>query len=58
MQKDFKGVRPEMGDARLFDQRSSGTHITSIALHIRRITVLAAKLVATGNVPARDLYPR
>ena len=48
VQKDFKGVRPEMTLA--FSTNGSGTHIT--ALRFMKDYGFAAKLVATGNVPA------
>lgn len=48
VQKDFKGVRPDMTLA--FSTNGSGTHIT--ALRFMKDYGFAAKLVATGNVPA------
>ena len=48
VQKDFKGVRPEMTLA--YSTNGSGTHIT--ALRFMKDYGFAAKLVATGNVPA------
>ena len=48
VQKDFKGVKPEMTLA--YSTNGSGTHIT--ALRFMKDYGFAAKLVATGNVPA------
>src|ERR1043165_7574006 len=48
VQKDFKGVRPEMTLA--YSTAGSGTHIT--ALRFMKDYAFQAKLVATGNVPA------
>ncbi len=48
MQKDFKGVKPEMTLA--YSTNGSGTHIT--ALRFMKDYGFQAKLVATGNVPA------
>ena len=48
VQKDFKGVTPEMTLA--YSTNGSGTHIT--ALRFMKDYGFAAKLVATGNVPA------
>ena len=48
VQKDFKGTRPEMTLA--YSTNGSGTHIT--ALRFMKDYGFAAKLVATGNVPA------
>jgi len=48
VQKDFKGVTPEMTLA--YSTAGSGTHIT--ALRFMKDYGFAAKLVATGNVPA------
>jgi NitT/TauT family transport system substrate-binding protein len=48
VQKDFKGARPEMTLA--YSTNGSGTHIT--ALRFMKDYGFAAKLVATGNVPA------
>ena len=48
VQKDFKGVKPEMTLA--YSTAGSGTHIT--ALRFMKDYGFAAKLVATGNVPA------
>jgi len=48
VQKDFKGVRPEMTLA--YSTNGSGTHIT--ALRFMKDYGFAAKLTATGNVPA------
>ena len=48
VQKDFKGVRPDMTLA--YSTNGSGTHIT--ALRFMKDYGFAAKLVATGNVPA------
>src|ERR1043166_4419167 len=48
VQKDFKGVRPEMTLA--YSTAGSGTHIT--ALRFMKDYGFTAKLVATGNVPA------
>ena len=48
VQKDFKGVTPEMTLA--YSTAGSGTHIT--ALRFMKDYGFSAKLVATGNVPA------
>jgi len=48
VQKDFKGVKPEMTLA--YSTAGSGTHIT--ALRFMKDYGFTAKLVATGNVPA------
>ncbi|MEJ0075520.1 MAG: ABC transporter substrate-binding protein [Alphaproteobacteria bacterium] len=48
VQKDFKGVTPEMTLA--YSTAGSGTHIT--ALRFMKDYGFTAKLVATGNVPA------
>ena len=48
VQKDFKSVKPEMTLA--YSTNGSGTHIT--ALRFMKDYGFAAKLVATGNVPA------
>ena len=48
VQKDFKGVTPEMTLA--YSTAGSGTHIT--ALRFMKDYGFAAKLTATGNVPA------
>jgi NitT/TauT family transport system substrate-binding protein len=48
VQKDFKGVKPEMTLA--YSTNGSGTHIT--ALRFMKDYGFTAKLVATGNVPA------
>jgi NitT/TauT family transport system substrate-binding protein len=48
VQKDFKGVTPEMTLA--YSTAGSGTHIT--ALRFMKDYGFQAKLVATGNVPA------
>jgi NitT/TauT family transport system substrate-binding protein len=48
VQKDFKGVKPEMTLA--YSTNGSGTHIT--ALRFMKDYGFQAKLVATGNVPA------
>jgi NitT/TauT family transport system substrate-binding protein len=48
VQKDFKGTKPEMTLA--YSTAGSGTHIT--ALRFMKDYGFAAKLVATGNVPA------
>jgi NitT/TauT family transport system substrate-binding protein len=48
VQKDFKGVTPEMTLA--YSTAGSGTHIT--ALRFMKDHGFTAKLVATGNVPA------
>jgi NitT/TauT family transport system substrate-binding protein len=48
VQKDFRGTRPEMTLA--YSTNGSGTHIT--ALRFMKDYGFAAKLVATGNVPA------
>jgi len=48
VQKDFKGVKPEMTLA--YSTNGSGTHIT--ALRFMKDYGFSAKLVATGNVPA------
>src|ERR1043165_1525755 len=48
VQKDFKGVRPEMTLA--YSTAGSGTHIT--ALRFMKDYGFQAKLIATGNVPA------
>jgi NitT/TauT family transport system substrate-binding protein len=48
VQKDFKGVTPEMTLA--YSTAGSGTHIT--ALRFMKELGFTAKLVATGNVPA------
>src|SRR5437763_553829 len=48
VQKDFKGVAPEMTLA--YSTAGSGTHIT--ALRFMKEYGFTAKLVATGNVPA------
>jgi len=48
VQKDFKGVKGEMTLA--YSTNGSGTHIT--ALRFMKDYGFAAKLVATGNVPA------
>jgi NitT/TauT family transport system substrate-binding protein len=48
VQKDFKGVKPEMTLA--YSTAGSGTHIT--ALRFMKDYGFAAKLTATGNVPA------
>ena len=48
VQKDFKGVKPEMTLA--YSTAGSGTHIT--ALRFIKDYGFTAKLVATGNVPA------
>ena len=48
VQKDFKGVRPEMTLA--YSTNGSGTHIT--ALRFMKEQNFQAKLVATGTVPA------
>src|ERR1043165_7206667 len=48
VQRDFKGVKPEMTLA--YSTAGSGTHIT--ALRFMKDYGFAAKLVATGNVPA------
>lgn len=48
VQKDFKGVNPEMTLA--YSTAGSGTHIT--ALRFMKEYGFSAKLVATGNVPA------
>ena len=48
VQKDFKAVRPDMTLA--YSTNGSGTHIT--ALRFMKDYGFAAKLVATGNVPA------
>ena len=48
VQKDFKGVRPEMTLA--YSTNGSGTHIT--ALRFMKDYGFQAKLTATGNVPA------
>jgi len=48
VQKDFKGVKPDMTLA--YSTNGSGTHIT--ALRFMKDYGFAAKLVATGNVPA------
>jgi NitT/TauT family transport system substrate-binding protein len=48
VQKDFKGTKPEMTLA--YSTNGSGTHIT--ALRFMKDYGFAAKLVATGNVPA------
>jgi NitT/TauT family transport system substrate-binding protein len=48
VQKDFKGVRPEMTLA--YSTNGSGTHIT--ALRFMKDYGFTAKLTATGNVPA------
>ncbi|MGB9369384.1 MAG: ABC transporter substrate-binding protein [Xanthobacteraceae bacterium] len=48
VQKDFKGVTPDMTLA--YSTAGSGTHIT--ALRFMKDYGFAAKLVATGNVPA------
>jgi NitT/TauT family transport system substrate-binding protein len=48
VQKDFKGVSPEMTLA--YSTAGSGTHIT--ALRFMKDYGFAAKLTATGNVPA------
>jgi NitT/TauT family transport system substrate-binding protein len=48
VQKDFKGVTPEMTLA--YSTNGSGTHIT--ALRFMKDYGFQAKLVATGNVPA------
>jgi len=48
VQKDFKGVTPEMTLA--YSTNGSGTHIT--ALRFMKQYGFAAKLVATGSVPA------
>ena len=48
VQKDFKGVRPEMTLA--YSTNGSGTHIT--ALRFMKQYGFSAKLVATGSVPA------
>jgi NitT/TauT family transport system substrate-binding protein len=48
VQKDFKAVKPEMTLA--YSTNGSGTHIT--ALRFMKDYGFAAKLVATGNVPA------
>ena len=48
VQKDFKGVSPEMTLA--YSTAGSGTHIT--ALRFMKDYGFSAKLVATGNVPA------
>src|SRR5215475_11510824 len=48
VQKDFKGVTPEMTLA--YSTAGSGTHIT--ALRFMKDYGFGAKLVATGNVPA------
>ena len=48
VQKDFKGVKPEMTLA--YSTNGSGTHIT--ALRFMKDYGFPAKLVATGNVPA------
>src|SRR5262249_3314084 len=48
VQKDFKGVKPEMTLA--YSTAGSGTHIT--ALRFMKDYGFQAKLVATGNVPA------
>ena len=48
VQKDFKDVTPEMTLA--YSTNGSGTHIT--ALRFMKDYGFAAKLVATGNVPA------
>ena len=48
VQKDFKGVTPEMTLA--YSTAGSGTHIT--ALRFMKHYGFAAKLTATGNVPA------
>jgi NitT/TauT family transport system substrate-binding protein len=48
VQKDFKGVNPEMTLA--YSTAGSGTHIT--ALRFMKDYGFQAKLVATGNVPA------
>jgi NitT/TauT family transport system substrate-binding protein len=48
VQKDFKGVKPEMTLA--YSTNGSGTHIT--ALRFMKDYGFQARLVATGNVPA------
>jgi len=48
VQKDFKGVKPEMTLA--YSTNGSGTHIT--ALRFMKDYGFTAKLTATGNVPA------
>ncbi len=48
VQKDFKGVKPEMTLA--YSTNGSGTHIT--ALRFMKDFGFQARLVATGNVPA------
>lgn len=48
VQKDFKGVKPEMTLA--YSTAGSGTHIT--ALRFMKDYGFTAKLTATGNVPA------
>lgn len=48
VQKDFKGVKPEMTLA--YSTNGSGTHIT--ALRFMKDYGFQAKLTATGNVPA------
>ena len=48
VQKDFKGVKPEMTLA--YSTNGSGTHIT--ALRFMKDYGFPAKLIATGNVPA------
>src|SRR5262249_24040846 len=48
IQKDFKGVKPEMTLA--YSTAGSGTHIT--ALRFMKDYGFTAKLTATGNVPA------
>src|SRR6478752_3056288 len=48
VQKDFKGVKPEMTLA--YSTNGSGTHIT--ALRFMKEQGFQAKLVATGSVPA------
>jgi NitT/TauT family transport system substrate-binding protein len=48
VQKDFKGVKPDMTLA--YSTAGSGTHIT--ALRFMKDYGFAAKLTATGNVPA------
>jgi NitT/TauT family transport system substrate-binding protein len=48
VQKDFKGVKPDMTLA--YSTAGSGTHIT--ALRFMKEYGFAAKLTATGNVPA------